>query len=283
MRKGLVYETEHEITKFEITRTRREPFFEMSVAHHHNAYEIYYLVEGTRRFFIEDTIYTINAGDFIIISKGLLHKTTFVEDGEHERFDIYIPPDMMKRFFAKFGEETVNECFANPFMTVPLLERDYIEALLDKTSHEYYNRDSLSPHLIVCYLTELMAYIIRERRKNKSSEISGIGTADGLSQKAAKYIFSNFYKQITLDEIAAYVNLSSSHFSKKFKDDTGFGFKEYLLNVRIKHAADYLVNTKNSINDIALACGFSDSNYFGDVFRRIKGMSPSAYRKNNTV
>ncbi len=283
MRKNVNTETEHEITKFEITRVRREPLFEMASAHNHNAYEIYYLIEGKRRFFIEDTIYTIEAGDFIIISKGLLHKTTYVSDGIHERYDIYIPPDMMQRFIKRFGAEMIEECFSAPYLSVPLLQRGYVESILDKTADEYYNRDSLSPQLIMCYLTELIAYIIRERRRNSSGgELSETGS-DGLSQKAAKYIFSNYRRNITLDEIAGYVNLSCSHFSKKFKEDTGFGFKEYLINVRIKHACEDLVNTKNSVSDIASACGFSDSNYFGDVFRRIKGMSPSAYRKENSV
>lgn len=276
-------EISHEITKFEITRTRREPFFEMEKAHNHNAYEIYYLIEGRRRFFIEDTIYTISAGDFIIISKELLHKTTYVSNDVHERYDIYIPNTLMEKFKHRFGEAAIEECFANPYLPVPFLQRDYIEGLMDKTLDEFCNRDSLSSQLIMSYLTELMVFIIRQRRKNEKNGVGCSDGTDGLSQKAAKYIFSNYSENITLDDAAKYVNLSSSHFSKKFKDDTGFGFKEYLLNVRIKHASEYLVNTDMTINEIALACGFTDSNYFGDVFKRIKGVSPSVYRKENTA
>lgn len=283
MRKNINTETEHEITKFEITRVRREPLFEMPSAHNHDAYEIYYLIDGKRRFFIEDTIYSIESGDFIIISKGLLHKTTYVSGGAHERYDVYIPPDMMQRFIKRFGEDAICECFSAPYLSVPLLQRSYVESILDKTADEYYNRDSFSPQLIMCYLTELITFIIRERRRNNTSNTSIENNAESLSQKAAKYIFSNYSQNITLDDIAGYVNLSCSHFSKKFKEDTGFGFKEYLINVRIKHACEFLVNTADSVSDVAKRCGFSDSNYFGDVFRRIKGVSPSVYRKENSV
>ena len=58
---------------------------------------------------------------------------------------------------------------------------------------------------------------------------------------------------------------------------TGFGFKEYIINVRIKHACELLLNTNKSITTIAFECGFNDSNYFGDAFRRTK-----AYRLIST-
>lgn len=75
-------------------------------------------------------------------------------------------------------------------------------------------------------------------------------------------------------------HISKSYLSKKFKSVTGFGFKEYLVNVRIKNACTLLLDTNKSITDIAFECGFNDSNYFGDAFRHVKGMSPNKYRRN---
>lgn len=266
--------------KFEITRVKRQSFFEMAAAHNHDAYEIFYLLSGNSRFFIEDTIYTINSGDFIIIPNGVLHKSSYITDTVHERFDIYVPVDMMNNIFGKFSKDVIDDCFSNPYISVPILERDFIEELLSKTEREFSNKDEFSMQLIESYINELMVFFMRQRKICRTMAAEYINDTDGISQKAAKYIFCNYNKNITLESISKYVNLSSSHFSKKFKDDTGFGFKEYLLNVRIKYASDYLLNTKKPICEIAEACGFTDSNYFGDVFRRIKGVSPSGYRKN---
>ena len=77
--------------------------------------------------------------------------------------------------------------------------------------------------------------------------------------------------------------MSDSYFSRRFKTVTGFGFKEYLNAVRIRHACDLLLSTDKSITQIASDCGYMDSNYFGDAFHKIKHVSPSQYRKTNLL
>ena len=64
-----------------------------------------------------------------------------------------------------------------------------------------------------------------------------------------------------------------------FKQATGFGLREYLVNLRIQRACELLLSTTLSITDIADKCGFNDSNYFGDAFRKAIGVSPRDYRK----
>lgn len=74
----------------------------------------------------------------------------------------------------------------------------------------------------------------------------------------------NYNKDITLDEIADMLHLNPSYFSKKFKAVNGFGFKEYLNTIRINHSEQLLLETDMSITEIALECGYDNSNYFGD-------------------
>ena len=90
------------------------------------------------------------------------------------------------------------------------------------------------------------------------------------------------YHVCATENVADKFNLSRSYLSKKFKTATGFGFKEYIINVRIQNACRLLLESNKSITDIAFECGFNDSNYFGDAFRKAKGVSPHKYRKNET-
>mgnify|MGYP002529753669 CR=1 FL=1 len=97
---------------------------------------------------------------------------------------------------------------------------------------------------------------------------------------ATKYIYNNFRKPLTLEDVSSVASLSPTYFSKKFKLITGMGFKEYLNYVRLKHAQTALLTTDSSITDIALEYGFNDSNYFKDLFKKVYGKSPREYRKN---
>ena len=74
--------------------------------------------------------------------------------------------------------------------------------------------------------------------------------------------------------------VSPNYLSRKFRQATGMGVHEYLSFLRLQQAAVDLAETTDSITDVALRCGFSDSNYFKDCFKRRYGVSPRTYRKS---
>ena len=104
-----------------------------------------------------------------------------------------------------------------------------------------------------------------------------------MTQTVEHDVYENCHSHITLSDTALKFHISRSYLSKKFKAVTGFGFKEYLINIRIQNACRMLLETNRSITDISLSCGFNDSNYFGDAFRHVKGVSPNHYRKNREM
>ena len=127
-----------------------------------------------------------------------------------------------------------------------------------------------------------MIFLLRSGLKNDEEEKVHLDS-DIDMEKAAQFISNHFESQITLDMIAKKYCMSTSYFSKRFKSVTGFGFKEYLNAVRIRHACDLLLTTNQNITEISYQCGFTDSNYFGDAFRKNMHMSPRDYRKMNLV
>ena len=99
-----------------------------------------------------------------------------------------------------------------------------------------------------------------------------------MTEKAAHFIVENYQNNISLEDISRYVHLSPEYFSKKFKQDTGVGFREYLVKIRLQHAARLLLTTTMSVTDIAFSCGFNSSNYFSNTFTKVMGMPPAKYR-----
>ena len=73
---------------FKITKIRREAYFDMKISHVHPTYEIYYLLSGTRRMLLDDSIYMLTQGDLVFIPMDTIHRTTHVNDGMHERIAV---------------------------------------------------------------------------------------------------------------------------------------------------------------------------------------------------
>jgi YesN/AraC family two-component response regulator len=174
----------------------------------------------------------------------------------------------------------VKQCLTPGVISIPEKRRDYVEAIMNKLMFESEDQDILSPAFIRTGLVEFLLFIIRCQRYEENV-IKEIDVDNKLMQEIATYIYNNYSRKISLDGMAQRFHISRSYLSKKFKAVTGFGFKEYIVNVRIKNACRMLLETNQSITDIAFECGFNDSNYFGDAFRHVKGMSPNKYRKNN--
>lgn len=96
--------------------------------------------------------------------------------------------------------------------------------------------------------------------------------------QAREYIKENFRSDITMEEVAEQVNLSSYYFSKMFKQQMGETFIDYITKIRIDEAKSLLVNSDLSLKEICYQVGYNDPNYFSRVFKKVVGKSPSEYR-----
>ncbi|HTX93192.1 MAG TPA: response regulator [Anaerolineales bacterium] len=100
-----------------------------------------------------------------------------------------------------------------------------------------------------------------------------------LIRQAKEYIDQHYMDpELSLNEVASLVNLSSSHFSMVFSQETRQTFKEYLTTTRINKAKGMLRTTSLGSNDIAYQVGFNDPHYFSYVFKKNTGMSPTEFR-----
>lgn len=267
-------------TDFKISKVKRDASKKViQESHIHPYYEIFYLVNGDCTFFINHDIYKLNKGDLVIVPEGELHKSTYPQRGFSEQYCLCFKDNNLEWLKDIIGGEIVNTSLKMGVISIPEKRRDYVEALMKKMLFESKEQDILSAAFIKIGLIELLLFIIRCQRFEQNV-IKEIDVDNQLMQQIATYIYNNYNQKITLEHMADKFHISKSYLSKKFKSVTGFGFKEYLVNVRIKNACTLLLDTNKSITDIAFECGFNDSNYFGDAFRHVKGMSPNKYRRN---
>lgn len=257
--------------KVEIEKHNKVNSKSMTSLHCHGYFELYFLTEGKRKYFINDTIYPVDINNIVIIPPGILHRTIGKKEDTYSRVLIYINNDVLKENVLK---ELYNQ--RNTYIyVIPQKRLQYIRELTDKIEYEINKNDEFSQSLINSYTNELIIFLLRLN----FTDISAIAETDLLINTAAKYIRSNFSRTITLKETAAKVKLSENYFSKLFKEKTGFGFAQYLIDIRLSEASKLLTDTNFSITEIAYRCGFNDSSYFTYQFKKHKGVTPFKFRK----
>ncbi|WP_416233411.1 helix-turn-helix domain-containing protein [Anabaena sp. UHCC 0399] len=98
-------------------------------------------------------------------------------------------------------------------------------------------------------------------------------------RQAIAYINDNLNQDLTLAEIAAVVDMSMYHFSRLFKQSTGFAPHQYVMNCRIERSKKLLAQSNQSIEKICQQVGFQSQSHFTNVFRRLIGITPRTYRE----
>ena len=95
-----------------------------------------------------------------------------------------------------------------------------------------------------------------------------------------KYMNTNFSKQITLGDVAAIAHMTKTSFSRFIKQRTGFSFVESRDEIRLGHVSKMLIDTSNSVAEIAFKCGFNNMANFNRLFKSKKGLTPKEFREN---
>lgn len=232
-------------------------------SHYHNSFEIYYLKEGHCNYFIDNRSYDTKVGDIVLIPEGVIHKTNY-DGNPHTRILIncsceYIPKTVLTLI------PSMVYLYRNPEIT------KNVDIIFQKIGEEYERTDAFRDEALKCLTFEL--FFLLARNLGKRTEVSA---GSVFIEETVKYIQKNFMTDITLPNMAKIHSVSAEHLSRTFKKETGFGFNQYVTLVRLQKAEYMLKNEPGkSISEVAYACGFNDSNYFSDKFRKNYGISPS--------
>ncbi len=249
----------------------------------HDYYEIYYLVSGRGRYFVNHTIYDLESGDAMLVKRGDIHQVQQLPSvsDKPERYILTFSDRFLDSLSSFVDRAAVMKCFESKKLHIPVANRHTIQTLLHKLGAEFESSDSYTREISKLHFAEIMLLLSQCADQNISPVIETLNMQEERIQEVCRYICTYYSQPISLKQIAKIAYMSPTYFSKKFKKVTGFGFNEYLTNVRVKIASNMLIETQYSITEIAFCCGYQDSNYFGDVFRKVMGMSPSAYRKQH--
>ncbi len=236
--------------------------------HCHSHFEIYYITKGNCCYFIENKVYHLMPGDIILIPAGVMHNTQY-QNTIYSRMliscsDHYIPDEIKARL------DSILHLYRNPNIS------GEISSIFEKIEAEQANKDELSDEMFRAYTLMLFSMLLRNPNLCEPQEDRHY------IDSALDYLQNNFTDDITLSEISKKYFVSPEHFSRVFKQKTGFNFSEYLNILRLQKAEQMLKQLNTApMTEIAAACGFNDSNYFSLKFKMFFGISPKKFQTNS--
>ena len=231
--------------------------------HYHGDAELYFLTKGQCNYLIDNELFEINEGDLIYIPRGVIHKSSY--SGVHSRMLINCSED-----FVSGVPLPSYRVYRNESIT------DEILALFKKIEKEYQLNDSYSQPLIEAAVRALLVLTYRNPNRYRNER-----QANKNIRQILEYLNENFSANITLGAVSEKYSISPEHISRTFRKETGLNFNDYLSQLRLKKAEGMLKFGNQSVAEIAYECGFNDSNYFSEKFKRVYKQSPLQYRKAN--
>lgn len=197
-----------------------------------------------------------------------------VKDGFDEFFNEYIRP---------LGEAALksnlikNYIFVDVVLAIAKLVTD-LGGEVDKVIPELNSMEIIMSNITTIeHLREQVYKVVSSALAYRDSQPKG--QYKDLIRQAKEYIERHYADpDLSLNEVAARANLSASHFSVVFSQETGHTFKECLIDIRINKAKELLRMTGLRSADIAYQVGYNDPHYFSSVFKKHTGLSPSEFR-----
>jgi len=252
--------------------------------HWHEHFEIVNVREGEIKAIVNDITYILKKDDYLVITPGSVHffisrpkasKANIIQFGR-SLFNGICCNDRNKGSLLEILENTIFFC-NNDNGKCSISPKNHLDVIVK----ENRQRADFYQEIIKAKLTELIAEIVRNTDRSKltgrdeKKEVNQLIRFNGVFS----FIEQNHTGKIKLEDAAKAANLSIFYFEKLFKKTTGICFGNYLSNYRISKAEWYLANTDDTITEAAYKAGFNSIQTFNRVFRKIKGCSPTDYKK----
>ena len=274
----------HEIVNYRNSSTVRIWYneqLETFPVHWHNSLEIILPVSGHYCASIDKTTYCIREGEIFFIPPGELHSVYPPPESNGTRFVYLLDLSAISRLKDFAG---IQPLLSTPFLlnqdTSPETYKDIFDLLMQMQT-EYFNRNLFSELSIYSLLMTIFVKLgISYSKKFAASHVRSGKQREYFKQfnDLLAYIDEHYMDPLTLEDTASLMGFSKFHFSRLFKEHTGYTFCDYINYRRIKATEELLPRAELSITEIAMQVGFSSISTFNRLFRVYKKCSPSEYR-----
>lgn len=234
--------------------------------HLHEAMEMVYVTSGTLEFGVGRELYHMEKGDFAIVFPNVIHH--YQVFGRWENRAIYV-----------LANASVCPAYSNKLQKFnpqyPIIGKSNLHPDIANSIQALAKVKGDNAILASAYVQMILAHVISEVKMiGKDS----IGEGD-IVYSVVEYVAQNFREEISLNKMANDLGISKYVLSRIFAKTFHCNFSKYVNGIRLNYATSMLENTKDSITNICLECGFESQRTFNRVFKEQYLLTPREYRK----
>ncbi|MCR4813291.1 MAG: AraC family transcriptional regulator [Lachnospiraceae bacterium] len=250
---------------------------QMELAEGH--YSIGLILTGDRRIITPFGQFDAHAGDVTTMPPLVYHRTFSTSETPYTNYLIKVSDKLEKRFAKEIDASLWQQVFEQKLLCFTTEKQLHIEHIMQDMYVIFEKKEHYSETLLTGLLFHLVVYLYENNIESSKHFFK-----EELSREimdAMFYMEQHYAEELHIAEAASEAGFSEGYFSRLFSSQTGLSFTDYLINIRIRHAKELLIQTDKTVSEIAFETGFSNGDYFSSSFSKREGMTPSAFRKRN--
>lgn len=239
----------------------------------------------------------------IFLQTAHIDETSDANPGNRQELNLTIPYTGIENLFQAISlndhgkiDEIIQQIYENPGNNTHILYRDYVSSItflillrIYQMQDKYEATDEIAKQELLDLKNLRREYPSVEEQKQLVRETSvalaelistqKVAAPSKMIQTALGYINEHFGENISLQDVADNISISKNYLCDLFKKEIGVTFINYVTNLRIEKAKEYLANTDMKMYEVSYAVGYNDYAYFSQIFKKHTGITLSAYRK----
>lgn len=263
---------------------KRDPEIDYPL-HHHDFYELVYVIKGTGTHFTRTEEQSLRRGDILCITPGFYHG--YKGCSSLALYNLLIGRNFIEALNDDIKKmQGFSELFNTPWnsygrMHLHPAQRAEVEPLIEriKTESENHSATHGSKTMATANFWYFMVLICRFI---ENTALAAPQTLERI-QTVLDYIDKTLDRAVSNEELMDIANMSASTLNRYFKQSVGLAPVEYQIQQRINQACNLILATTDTMEEIAEKTGFTDANYFSRQFKKVMNMTPSEYKKRWNV
>ncbi|MBR0597977.1 AraC family transcriptional regulator [Sinanaerobacter chloroacetimidivorans] len=253
--------------------------------HFHDDIEVVYVLKGTVKLKNGYYTYTLKQGDIFILNDREIHSFYHTDEP-----NMVMMLQLDLSYFSKYYGNLKNSFFVTDMEDDDdeslealrgILARIMLEVLKKGYGYEYKIIEG-AHNLLANLLANFQYFAMEDGRFVNEAKNMGNKVLAGRLNRITDYMYENYTRRLTLNEIADREHLSIYYLSHVIKEATGLSFQELLSFIRVEESEKLLLGTNKKIGVISEESGFSAIRYYIKYFTKWFGMHPAEYREKYT-